>query len=323
MVSALQKHALVTKEKVASPLDFDPSYRSYWSMHFRDAVFGANTNALHTKFTGFSYCFPEVSAELLCNLVDHALCSALSTKTPTATFILLPDTNNWKTHGCYAALRTHPEHAYTLAQFPPHNLKLPAVEAWFDSPHPAKTNDNHMRLIVIWNNSGKHLLYQNDPAWLQKLQQAIPEATWTRNTQMLTSYINPAKPKCSKTRRIRFHLLHPDSHNCIITRINKHNNQRDLHHQFCQPHNHKIQEWRTLTYTDGSVVADRESSGQITGAGLYTPLSNTGHSMEHTVLPNGHGPTNTINRAELSAILVALSRGCKDIATDSAGSLFQ
>jgi hypothetical protein len=45
----LQKWALVTKQKFASPLNFDPSYQAYWSENTRDTVFGASTNAFDTK----------------------------------------------------------------------------------------------------------------------------------------------------------------------------------------------------------------------------------------------------------------------------------
>ena len=45
IIAAFQKWALVTKEKVASPLDHDPKFPHYWSEHPRDKVFGANTNA--------------------------------------------------------------------------------------------------------------------------------------------------------------------------------------------------------------------------------------------------------------------------------------
>ena len=41
-VHAFQKWALVTKEKMASPLDHDPKFPHYWSEHPRDKVFGAN-----------------------------------------------------------------------------------------------------------------------------------------------------------------------------------------------------------------------------------------------------------------------------------------
>jgi hypothetical protein len=47
IIAAFQnKWALVTKEKMASPLDHDPKFPHYWSEHPRDKVFGANTNAV-------------------------------------------------------------------------------------------------------------------------------------------------------------------------------------------------------------------------------------------------------------------------------------
>jgi hypothetical protein len=56
--AALQQCAMVSKEKMASALDFDPGNSSYWSKRHGDVVFGANYNAFATKFTGFSICQP-------------------------------------------------------------------------------------------------------------------------------------------------------------------------------------------------------------------------------------------------------------------------
>jgi hypothetical protein len=42
IITAIQKWALVTKEKMASPLDYDPTLPQYWSEHPRDKAFGAN-----------------------------------------------------------------------------------------------------------------------------------------------------------------------------------------------------------------------------------------------------------------------------------------
>jgi len=61
----LQKWALVTKQKFAGSLDFDPSYQAYWSENTRDSVFRASTNAFDTKFTGFSFCHPNYCDYLL------------------------------------------------------------------------------------------------------------------------------------------------------------------------------------------------------------------------------------------------------------------
>jgi len=37
-MTSLQKWALVTKQKFASPLAFDPSYQAYWSENTRDSL---------------------------------------------------------------------------------------------------------------------------------------------------------------------------------------------------------------------------------------------------------------------------------------------
>jgi len=49
--TALQKWALVTREKMASPLDFNPSYSYYWSADSQNALFGAHLNSLSSQFS--------------------------------------------------------------------------------------------------------------------------------------------------------------------------------------------------------------------------------------------------------------------------------
>jgi len=65
------------------------------------------------------------------------------------------------------------------------------------------------------------------------------------------------------------------------------------------------------------------SKHQIIGAGILTPTTDTGYSDTITINPGGSGPTLTINKAELAAVLVAVQKGHTKIATDSASSLFQ
>jgi ribonuclease HI len=66
-----------------------------------------------------------------------------------------------------------------------------------------------------------------------------------------------------------------------------------------------------------------EISDQQIGAGNFTPTTGTGYSITITINPGGNGPTLTINRSELAAVLVAVQKGHTEIATDSASSLFQ
>ena len=91
--AALQQCAMVSKEKMASALDFDPGNSSYWSERHRDIVFGANYNAFATKFTGFSICHPVYDDTKMLKCVQHSLRSAMCSELPTATFLVLP---NWE-----------------------------------------------------------------------------------------------------------------------------------------------------------------------------------------------------------------------------------
>ena len=75
----LQQCAMVSKEKMASALDFDPGNSSYWSERHRDTVFGANYNAFATKFTGFSICHPvydDTKCSSACNALYDLRCVA-------------------------------------------------------------------------------------------------------------------------------------------------------------------------------------------------------------------------------------------------------
>ncbi len=62
--AALQEWALITQEKMASPLDFNPGYPHYWSADSRDALFGAHLDSLSSQFTGFSVCHPSTTSKL-------------------------------------------------------------------------------------------------------------------------------------------------------------------------------------------------------------------------------------------------------------------
>jgi hypothetical protein len=128
--------------------------------------------------------------------------------------------------------------------------------------------------------------------------------------------------KCKNKQKKRFQLLHPDTP--IATYISQ---WQTLHNtninQYKSPHIPKVQNWKSIFYTDGSAMQDAISTQQIIGAGIFTPITNTGYSDTVTINPGGSGPTLTINRAELAAVLVAVQKGHTGIATDSASSLFQ
>jgi hypothetical protein len=98
-------------------------------------------------------------------------------------------------------------------------------------------------------------------------------------------------------------------------------------------------DWRDFVYTDGSVLADKEDVFPGIGAGVYIPENHRLKRQEAAIAVNcyqdsgGYQPTcvNTINRAELAAIDIAIQetlRGTDSpseihIATDSLASIHQ
>jgi hypothetical protein len=91
-ITAFQKWALVPgHKKMASPLDYDPKFSLiYWSEHPKDKVFGANTNAFSSRFSGFSICHPIYHENTMLLATRHAVYSAAGSTEETATFMLLP-----------------------------------------------------------------------------------------------------------------------------------------------------------------------------------------------------------------------------------------
>eukprot|EP00983_Pelagomonas_calceolata_P066456 1149052-Pelagomonas_calceolata.AAC.2 len=64
----------------------------------------------------------------------------------------------------------------------------------------------------------------------------------------------------------------------------------------------------------------------LSGSGVYKPGRDTAPHSQHLQLhinPNGQGPTNAINKAELAGNLVALQQGQNDVASDNAFCLSQ
>ena len=78
---------------MVSPLDHDPKSPHYRSEHPRDKVFGANTNAFSSRFSGFSICHPIYHEKTMLLATRYAIYSAAVSTEETATFMLLPSWN--------------------------------------------------------------------------------------------------------------------------------------------------------------------------------------------------------------------------------------
>ena len=163
-------------------------------------------------------------------------------------------------------INDYPEHACVLAKFSADSMLLNPTEVWLDAPPQPQHNQNRMQRIVVWNNQGKQALTESNPAWLNKLKQTIPEATWTFNNS--AHVLGTARVKCKNKQRKRFQLLYPDTP--IAANISQ---WQTLHNknvnQYKSPHIPKVQNWKSITYTDGSAMQDAISKQQTKGWHFY------------------------------------------------------
>jgi len=128
--AALQQCAMVSKEKMASALDFDPGNSSYWSERHHDIVFCASYNAFATKFTGFSICHPVYDDTKMLKCVQHSLRSAMCSELSTASFLFLPNWENKSINAYRALVRDNPNTAPRLASSPKTKLTYAMPALW-------------------------------------------------------------------------------------------------------------------------------------------------------------------------------------------------
>jgi len=300
---------MVSKEKMASALDFDPLNSSYWSKNRHDIVFGANYNAFAIKFTGFSICHPVFDDTNVLKYVQHSLRSAMSSELPTATFLFLSNGENKSINAYRAFVRNNPNYCTTLGFIPKTKLTYAVPTSWKGVQLNISSHTWSMDIIAVWNNEAKQRLSDASPNWLQTLQRSITEAVWENNqylaredTDHITNHVCPQYFKSKREdvtgqERGQNANVHPKPWD---------DKQFEL----------KCPKWKLWAYTDGSCIG---KAGNLIGAGVYCPQTKAGCYVDS----GGVGMTNTINRAELTGIAAALTNKYTQIAMDSACSLSQ
>ncbi len=129
--SALQKWALVTQGKMASPLDHNPKYLNFWSKDPRNRVFGAIPNAFSSKFSGFSVCHPVYDDQLMHRALRCAIYFAIANNTETATFMFLPCWGGRMSTNPYSKLlNAYPHICCTLGTISSSNLDYATPSFW-------------------------------------------------------------------------------------------------------------------------------------------------------------------------------------------------
>ena len=193
---AFSEWGCVTKEKMASALNFSPQATSYWSSRQRDRVFGANHDAFATKYTGFSACPPDYDNDIMYKSVLHAIRSVMVAETPTATFLVLPNWANRSTSPYLSLVHANPEYCTCLGMIPQTKLKYAKPTAWNGSPPTLSTPTWSMNIIVAWNAAGREHLCAKSPDWLTHLRSAIcaqAESAW-RSSSTNNSTEQPHAP---------------------------------------------------------------------------------------------------------------------------------
>ena len=313
--SALQKWALVTQEKMASPLDHNPNYLHYWSKDPRDRVFGAIPNALSSKFSGFSICHPIYDDLIMHRTLRHAIYSAIVNTEETATFMFLPCWGRQMSTNPYSKLlNAYPHLCCTLGTLPSPNLTYADPSFWVSKESLLPHHTWSMQIIAVWNTAARLCLNNHNPTWISDLARDIPEARWKHRNISNDPVLNARNPSMEtgfkKFEKLPFDFRHTNT-------LTDHNQELYIPTQSIPDLVRKVTNWKDWAYTDGSCQMHQDK--QVTGAGTYHPATATPNFVES----NGAGITNTIGRAELAAITAAILHGHTYIATDSLSSLHQ
>ena len=309
-------------ERMTSPLNVQYNTPQYYSLHPADAYFNAIHDAYSHPWTGLSECNPEYESESMIKALRWAIGSAhLYPSLPTLTLLILPD---WISSGvAFQQWLAHP-----LVQ---DTITLSRRYFQFQTPHYWSSNQQfaghpkwNILFVVVANSCGLDTFYT--PGLLQHhLTQATTTANWNPDSHNIFLHTNPFPPAA------RFRAsqdFRPPKRLQAIAWPLPSPPDTPLPTQPTPPHKAPppvlampAHQWMptTIIYTDGS--CQQIGTRTCLGAAAYRSPS-----TEHLIQPQGHGPTTTITRAELVAILHALHHVCQPqnetIASDSLCALY-
>ncbi|KAJ9513757.1 hypothetical protein QJQ45_015544 [Haematococcus lacustris] len=218
---------------------------------------------------------------------------------PETTTYWSPDTND-TAFGAHHNCLLYCQH---LASIPPTKTRC---------PKPGKHAKLH--IYVIWNAAGQQLVTKGNPqGWLASTATALhPQRDTHPIRNRPTNQSQPATPPSGHKQHMRLPLDRD-----LPTSGHQRSHEQFTHHSTTQPRM-AITEWATIAYTDGSCIKTSGAAPASVGAGVYIPENNV---LITAALNDPE--SNTINKAELTAIHAALKAGAKRIATDSLCSLYQ
>ncbi|KAJ9523746.1 hypothetical protein QJQ45_019942, partial [Haematococcus lacustris] len=279
-----------------------PETTTYWSPDINDTAFGAHHNCLLVRHTGLSTWDVPADDAVALKCVNHAIHSATQEEAM-ATIMLIPGKKGISYPKHIDTLRRYPEYCQHLASIPPTKTTC---------SKPGKHAKLH--IYVIWNAAGQQLVTKGNPqGWLASTATALhPQRDTHPIHKRPTNQGQPATPPSGHNQHMRLPLDRD-----LPTAGHERSHQQLTQHSTTQPRM-AITEWATLAYTDGSCIKTSGAAPASVGAGVYIPETNV---LITVTLDDPE--SNTINKAELTAIHAALTAGAKRIATDSLCSIYQ
>ena len=367
--SIIQETFYANKIRHATPWTVPESITPYWSPQPRDKVFGAHGTPYSSIWTGFSQTLastPE-TADTLIRWAVHSVRHA-PPEMEVATVILIARSPRGPRQLPYHKwLRSDPDIVSHVGHTIGGPLPLQTDIGWTRAVghHPSSgLKHKSIEILVIWNQIGKDRI-TNGATTPHQLGTRISDALaqiqrgclFRVNTKLYETPPTPSQTRAHsiihKPPRI-FSSIHPDPDTTAWASLPCTPTTEIMHH-FSSDVSSLRYDWRSICYTDGSCQQTPLPGGgkqNKIGAGVYIPTQETrnragyeDHSQSPpspdpqpgrciTIRPRGQGATNTINRAELSAIWGALdtlhdttplhANGCTHtIAPDSATSMYQ
>jgi ribonuclease HI len=316
------------KDRLASPLTVQQAVNHYWTAHKHDTLFGAQYDAYSVQWTGCSIAHPAHTPEATSKAISWAVRSAQATAQPTLTIVMAyhpthQATNNTKPEPYYQRwVDTYPQYCKIKATLDTSIAHYVEPNIW-DLAHPKTPKRNtKCTLLVIANEAG----FDTYPQWgtLQECFQAHPSPDIdTEPPGVRETPHTPREPSNTMYR------THKKLRNLPSDQVPSHTKPTTAEAQAeverIYPYRYPPKwDWQQFAYTDGSVIAGTKTGPGI-GAAVYLPPRATHDHGEDITIPIDPSTTNenTINRAELAAIWVALQKGAEHIATDSQCSINQ
>ena len=348
-----------TKERFASPLNFNPVFSQYWSAHERDQLFGAQWDTFRYAWTGSSVNNPEYEDDSLNRNMAYAIDSCLHSEQPVLCAHILPAWTDNSSTSYMTWVREFPEYCLHLLQIPSRYFRFVRPTSY------EGTNDTYaanpkwdVNIILTGNKAGFRRYYDHadpevTPYFLAEFHQALQDTLPSRVRLPPLNTFQPAL-LAAPTTTSRQHFTPSQLRLLGLPNRFKHRTRSDtpteadndifpLYLSTDQQHTaqflqDKLQrdlpatpplryDWRTFAYTDGSHIkqaAGRKNIPKL-GAAVYLPPT-AGHPEGQSIpiLPHcADAVANTINRAELVALYIALRHDCTVIATDSLVSIYQ